>query len=186
MEMQVDFTGIEDTIKALNALPGLLATQVYGDGMLAAAKVVAADAKQTAAFSDKTGALRKSIRARKQSSTVHTSRGRRKVAGSAAQVVAGGKGANQAFIIEYGRAAGPGYPGAAPRPYLEPALVNTASRQLAAAGAVMKRSFATLAVQITSHRKIEKFTIGRGKRKGQTGFRGISQSRLLRLAAEDT
>ena len=165
MEMQADFTGIDEVLKAISALPGLVGQEVYGAGMLAAAKTVATEARSTAAFSDRTGALRGSIRARSRSSRVHTSRGLRKIPGSAAQVVAGGEGANQAFIIEHGRAPGPGYPGMPARPYLEPALVSTTSQQLSVAGAAMQRKFGALTVKITS---------------------GKATRRTLRLAAEDT
>ncbi len=137
MELQIDFVGLEETARAVEALPGLLGTHVYGEGMLAAARVVRNHARGTAAFTDKTGALRKSIRARRQASKIHTSRGERRVPGSAAQVVAGGPGARQAYIIEVGRMPGPGYPGARARPFLEPALINTTSQQLQAAGAAM-------------------------------------------------
>ena len=161
--MQVDFVGIEETIKAIEALPGLVGTQVYGDGMLAAAKVVRDQAKGRVPV--KTGALQKSIRARKRSSRVAVSGGYRKTAGSAAQVVAGGAKANHAFIVEFGRAPGKGYPGEPPKPYLEPALHATKNEQLNAAGEAMKRSFAKIAVKITS---------------------GKASKRTLRLAAEDT
>ena len=157
MEMQVDFSGLEEAIKNIEALPGLLGTQVYGDGMLAAAKVAAAESKALVPVS--TGALRDSIRARKRSAVVHTSKGRRKTSGAAAQVVAGGSGARHAFLVEYGTVRAPAHP------YLEPALHGSTSRLLAAAGAAMKRSFVKLAVQITS---------------------GKATKRTLRLAAEDT
>ena len=157
MEMEIDFVGIEDMIKAIDNLPGLLGTQVYGDGMLAAAKVVAAEAKTIVPV--RTGALRDSIRARKRSAVVHTTRRRRKIAGAAAQVVAGGKNAHHAFLIEYGTVR------MKAQPYLEPALRSTVSQQLAAAGAVMQKSFAKLATQITS---------------------GRATKRTLRLLAEDT
>ncbi|MYH25520.1 MAG: hypothetical protein F4156_09855 [Holophagales bacterium] len=152
MEMQLDFTGFEETIKAMTALPALTATQVYGDGMLGAAKVVRDEARGTVALGDRTGRLRASIKVRRQASRVHTSRGLRKIPGSAAQVLAGGEAARQAFYIEYGRATGPGHSGAAPQPFLEPALISTTSRQLTAAGAAMKKSFAARAPKITSSR----------------------------------
>ncbi|WP_425154851.1 HK97 gp10 family phage protein [Candidatus Palauibacter sp.] len=163
MELALDFVGFEEAAEAMEVLPGQLGQHVQGDGMLAMARVVAADAKTRVPA--RTGRLRESIKARKQGSYVHTSRGRRRIAGSAARVVAGGPGAHQAYIIEFGRAPGPGYPGMAPRPYLEPALFGTKSEQLSAAGAAMRRSFARLATQITS---------------------GRATKRTLRLLAEDT
>ena len=153
--MDLEVLGLEDTIKAMEALPGLLGTQVYGDGMLAAAGVIAAEAKTTTAFMDDSGALRASIRARRRSSYVHTRSGPRKTARSAAQVVAA---APHAFIVEYGRAPGSGYPGAPPKPYLEPAVINTLGRQLSAAGGAMRTSFATLRVQLTSGRVSQRTT----------------------------
>ncbi len=152
MEMDVDFTGFEDTIKAIEALPGLLGQAVYGAGMLAAAQVVAAQAKTTSAFADKTGRLRGSIKARPRASRVYTSAGRRKIPGSAAQVFAGGPGAMQAFLIEHGRQPGPGYPAAERRPFLEPALIGTRAQQFSAAVRAMKRQLGTVNEQIRSGR----------------------------------
>ena len=157
MEMQIDFGGFDETIKAMEALLGLVGTQVYGDGMLAAAKVVAAEAKTLVPV--KTGALRDSIKTRKRSAYVQTSKGLRKTAGVAAQTVAGGPGARHAFLVEHGTVR------AAAHPYLEPAVRGSISRIFAAAAEAMKRSFSKLAVQITS---------------------GKATKRTLRLAAEDT
>ena len=157
MEMSADIEGLDELLRAMEALPGLVAEHVQGAGLHAAAEVVRDEAKQTSEFADKTGALRASIRARRVAGRVHTGAGVRKVPGAAARVEAGGAGARQAYLIEYGRAGGVSktgkrYPAAPPHPYLEPALTGTASRQLMAAVASMRQNFARVARQITAGR----------------------------------
>ena len=150
MEMDVNFAGIEETVRAIESLPGLLGSQVYGNGMVAMAKVVAQEAQRSTSFRDRTGRLRASIKARKRTALVYTSRGLRKTAGAGARVYAGGPGAKQAHIIERGREPGRGYPGAAPRPFLGPALLQTGNRQFSAAGEAIQKSYLRLGNQITT------------------------------------
>ena len=150
MEMQISIRGLEELRRNMERLPGLLAESLFGKGMLAVAQAVARDARATAPYKDRTGASRRSIRARPRSGYVSTSRGRVKLARSAAQVLAGGKGARQAFILEFGRKPGPGYPGAPPFPYLEPAILSILSQVSQIAGLEMAIEFAKLASELSS------------------------------------
>ena len=136
MEMDFEVAGFDELIREMNKLPGLMAERMQGDGLIAAARVVRDEARQTAAFADKSGRLRDSIRASRRAQTVYTSAGRKRVPGAAAQVRAGGPGAEQAMLVEYGHG-GP-HP-APPHPYLEPSLISTRSRQFAAAASAMRR-----------------------------------------------
>ena len=141
MEMDVRVEGFDELIKALNALPGLLAERVQGDGLIAAAHVARDEARQTSEFSDKTGKLRASIRAGQRSQKVETSFGFKNVPSAAAMLTVGGPGARQAMLVEYGHG-GP-HP-APPHPYLEPAVVNNLARLFGVSAAAMRRSFAKL------------------------------------------
>jgi len=80
---------------------------------------IKADAKQTVAFDDVTGNLRKSIKVKKS-----------KFEGGGYIVKAGGRGAMQSWLVEHGH----GGPHPAPaHPYLKPALdknINFAKRKL--------------------------------------------------------
>ena len=70
------------------------------------------DARASAAFIDKSGRLRKSIKSRKS-----------KFDDGGYIVKAGGRGAMQAFLIEHGRGPGGWHNGSVPaKPYLRPAL----------------------------------------------------------------
>ena len=157
MEIDFDEKGLDEDIAQLirlmqRTLPGLVAERVQGDALFAAAKITAAEAKKTTAFEDKTGALRKSIRARRIPVEVETPSGFKKVPGGAAQAIAGGKGARQAYLIEKGREAGQylgrgktkrtgNFPKAPPHPYLEPAFLATRNQALAAFGVAAKKAF---------------------------------------------
>ena len=142
MEMDIEVEGMEELLKAMESLPGLVGQHVQGDGLAAAARIVADQAKIRVPV--KTGALRDSIRARKQAARISTVRGPKKVPAGAAAVYAGGRGARQAVMIEYGT------PTAAAHPYLEPALLSTGSQQLSAAGQAMQRAYLRLAKQFVS------------------------------------
>lgn len=65
----------------------------------AIAKEIAQDAKANGPFDDKTGRLRKSIRAKKS-----------KFEGGGWIIIMGGKGAMQAHLIEFGRKGAPAFP----------------------------------------------------------------------------
>lgn len=136
MEMDVDIGGIEDINRALQALPGLMAARVQGDGLIAAARVARGHAQSLVPV--RTGALKKSLRARRRAQTIETLTGRKRVPGAAAQLVAGGKGARHAALVEYGTIR------AAAQPYLEPALLATRSTQLRAAAQALRKSFVRL------------------------------------------
>ena len=129
MEIGVDIEGFGELVQAMDALPGLVAERVQGDGLIAVARVVRDEAKVLVPV--RTGALRASIRTRRVAARVSGKR----VAGAAARVVAGGAAAPHAALVEYGTVRAPAHP------YLEPALLGTQTRQLAAAGAAMARSF---------------------------------------------
>ena len=154
MAIDIEVRGMEEMIRAMNRLPGLLHTVVIGDGLYAAAGVVAQHAKQTSAFTSRTGRLRRSIRRRRRSQRVFTRSGSRRTANAAARVHAGGKGARQAWIIEGGRKAGKSggrnYPGADARPFLYPALSETQGAQLAAAIAEVRQSLPKIQSQLAA------------------------------------
>ena len=75
--MEIELDGIEELaslIAVLEALPGLLEKAAVGDGLLAAAQVVAKEAKASAAFQDRTGDLGRSIRARRVPESISADR----------------------------------------------------------------------------------------------------------------
>ena len=142
-------------LRAINALPGTLGERIHGAGLVAAARVVRDYAKANAGFVDRSGRLRSSIRARRRSQKVFTlspNKGSRRIPGAAAQVVVGGRGARQAYIIEFGREPGPGYPGSRAFPILLPAATSTRGQQLTVAIAAMRRNFAQTTREIQSGR----------------------------------
>ena len=136
MEMDVELTGFDTLASIMSSLPVLVAERVQGDGLFAAAEVVRDQAKANVPV--KTGALQRSIRVRRRSQRVETTTGRKSVPGAAAQVVAGGRGAAHALLVELGTVR------AAPHPYLAPALFETQGRLLAEARAAMTRAFVRL------------------------------------------
>ena len=160
--MSFQFGGLENVERdfervrrALLRLPGTLGARIHGAGMAAAARVVRNHAKATAPFTDRSGRLRGSIRARRRSQKVYTlfpARGSRRITGAAAQVLVGGEGARQAFVIEFGRAPGPGYPGAPAFPFLLPAATSTRREQFSAATRALTRAFLQVAREIQSGR----------------------------------
>ena len=135
-EMDVNFSGDEELTRALKQLPGLLAERVQGDGLLAAARLVAEDAATRVRV--KSGALRASIRAGRRSVTIQTLTGQKRVSGGAARVFAGGKGAQHAVLEEYGTAH------SSPNPFLSEAFLANPSAQLAAARQAMAVKFSQL------------------------------------------
>ena len=128
----IRFSGVEDVLRNLNALPGQLDRYVIADGLKAGADVLRNAARQTVEFEDDTGALRKTIRSRKSRSKV------------SAQVLAGGKRANYAFFVEYGTIFLP------PRPYLESALVANEGLIYDAMVTGMRLSFQELGRRLTT------------------------------------
>ncbi len=133
MEIEIGgFDTVETVIAQLVALPGVLEEVATEDGLLAAAKVVAAEAKANAPVGD--GNLRDSIRAR---------RGKRRYRPSALIQAF----APHAHLVEFGtgprRKKGTGQAtGEAPaQPFLEPAAINTKSSQQRAFAEGVKKNF---------------------------------------------
>ena len=125
--------------RSLARLPGVVGVEVRGKGLLAAAQVVVDQAKATAPFKDRTGRLRRSIRARPIKGRVASSRGGvRSVAKAGSRAQAGSRGSRQAHLIERGH----GGPKPAPAyPFMGPAYSSTVGAQLAAGVAVMRKEF---------------------------------------------
>lgn len=152
MEIDFKFMGLSETLRAIDALPGLLAERVQGDGLIAAARVARDEARKLVPV--RTGALQRTIRARRVSQLVHTARGRHRVSGAAAQVLAGQSGRTTrgrsrtaviyAAIVEYGLIRNR----ATARPYLQPALIGSRTRQLAAAVLAMRQSYPKIQRQL--------------------------------------
>ena len=154
MEIDFSFAGFAEIERAINALPGLLAQRVQGDGLLAAARVARDEARKLAPV--RTGALQRTIRARRVSQLVQTTRGRKRIPGAAAQVLAGQSGRTTrgrtrasviyAAIVEYGLIRNR----ATAQPYLEPALIGSRTRQLAAAVQAMRQSYPKIQQQLNA------------------------------------
>ena len=152
MEIDFNFEGFPETLRAIDALPGLLAERVQGDGLIAAARVTRDEARKLVPV--KTGALQRTIRARRVSQRVQTASGRKNVPGAAAQVLAGQSGRTTrgrtrtaviyAVVVEYGLIRNR----ATAQPYLEPALIGTRTRQLAAAVQAMRQSYPKIQLQL--------------------------------------
>lgn len=140
IKLDVDYSEFDKLIALMEEFPRGVQAKVAGDGMLAAAKVVAAEARRTVAFEDQTGALRDSIRTAKATDWFMG----KKYAGSAAKVIAGGSDAAQAWHMEMGYIHHTGKVIQA-RPFMEPALNNTLKEQLNACVSAMRVSFLKLA-----------------------------------------
>ncbi len=136
INLEVDSRGLAEIRQGLRALPVLLAERVQGDGFRAAAGAVATRAKTVVPV--KSGALRRSIKARRISERVLTDRGVRRVPGAGARVTSGGPGARHAVFVEYGirprqrRDA---------RSYLRRAIIETQGQLFNIISARMSRSF---------------------------------------------
>ena len=145
MEIDFSFEGFSETLRAIDALPGLLAERVQGDGLIAAARVARDEARKLVPVS--TGALQRTIRARRVSQLVYTARGRHRIPGAAAQVRVGQSGRTTrgrtrtaviyTAVVEYGLIRNR----ATAQPYIAPALIGTRTRQLAAAVSAMRQSY---------------------------------------------
>ena len=150
MEVDIDVEGFAATRAAVDALPGLMAENIQGDGLAAAARI-ARDAAREAdyGFVDRSGRLRDSIRVRRISTSVKTTRGTRKVRGGGARLYAGGTGAKQALLVERGHG---GPRPARPHPYVVAAITATIVPAFAAAAASMQKSFGRLQTRIATGR----------------------------------
>ena len=126
-------------IKKLDNLPVEVARTIRGAATFAAAKVVATEAKATTAFQDRTGRLRRSIRARRGKGYAETLNGKRvQLPAVYAATVVGGTGARQGVLIEYGTVK------MRARPFLEPAARSSTSRAFHAARLAAQREFKKL------------------------------------------
>lgn len=129
-----DFAEIAGT---LTALPRAVAVKIQGQAFSSAARIVVNEAKASAAFSDRTGRLRASIRVRRRQGYVEVAPGRDElVSGAFVSVVVGAEGARQAFLIEAGHG-GP-HP-APPHPFLGPAVEASAEEVRYKIGEVARR-----------------------------------------------
>lgn len=155
----VNVKGLSDLAKALDTLPAKIQNNLMRGALRAGAKLVMAEAQHTAAFADRTGALRASLRIGTKLTKT----------GVMANVSAGkgkkgkdGKKATAAFyarFIEYGtkpheiRAKKGGllaigvshvhHPGITPRPFLRPALDVTAPAAVQASAQYLRNKLAT-------------------------------------------
>lgn len=151
MELAVNFDEFERESKQLEAmmsgLPYGVTDHLHGEMCLAAAKVVARAAKSSSAFRDKSGRLRKSLRARRRDVWF----GGRKVKDAAAMTVLGGsRGARQGHLIELGtderaHASSKSVGRITARPVLRPALERSVGDAMTAALAAGRREFGSLA-----------------------------------------
>lgn len=114
-----DFRTLE---KRMRALPAAHRRYVERDGMLAIAWEVANEARRSSAFQDRTGRLRRTIRA-----GVRRIRRYRSRLQTISVTLAGGVGAFQAHLVERGHG---GPKPAPPHPYLLPAFNRTQDRLL--------------------------------------------------------
>ena len=149
MNIQIRTNDLEGLIRNIErTLPGLVARRVIGDGMIAAAQKARDRARLSNAFMDRTGRLRRSIRASRRSVRAYSSVGRQviKVAGGAAQLRAGGRGARQAHLIEAGTVK------ARKRPYIKPAVEGLVGTVLQVAARAMRESLNRHRAQIESGR----------------------------------
>lgn len=129
MDVRIREEGLREILARLRVFDDVIRARVQGAGLFAAARVVAQNARDRAP--EDTGALRRSIRAVRQSGFING----RKIRGMEALVVAGGDEAPYAPLVELGTVNTPA------QPYLEPALRATSRRQLSAASRAMRRSF---------------------------------------------
>ena len=136
--MEIEVHGIEEAAAlaaALEALPGALERVALEDGLLEAARAVAGEARQTAGFQDRTGALRNSIRAR---------RGTRRYKPSALVEA----DAPHAQLVELGTVS------AAAQPFLGPAVQATRPGQLKAFAAGVRKNFRRVERELAGHRRV--------------------------------
>ena len=136
--------------EGLDSLPGMLAYRVQGKALQASARVVQRNARFIVPVSS--GALRDSIRTGISSSRIPGVK--KKVPGSAAVLIAGGKGARHVNLIEYGFTTRSGRRiDAASRPgfgFLSKSVESTVSQQLQAFGVEATKGFIRAGKQIRS------------------------------------
>jgi len=132
-EMRV--SGFLETRAAIHELGPAMANTVYGPALFSMAKIVAAKARTSGyVYRDRTGRLRKSIRAVRVQAFYYGRRYRR----GRAKVFAGGAGARQAFLVHQGHG---GPVTARPYRYLVRALDGTTRAQLEVFKGTARRRF---------------------------------------------
>ena len=139
MEISMDTQGYDQTIANLDALPAAMAARVTGRGLLAAARVVRKRAREIVPV--ETGLLKKSLYAASAKSIIETSRGRRKLGGTAA-VVGTRATAPHAHLVEFGTVRAPAHP------FLGPAITGTTNAQLDALARETVAAMNKLAAQL--------------------------------------
>ena len=145
MEITLDTTdydrNVREAIKFLSQLPGRLDGTAHQDALMAAAKVVAAEAKRLVPVD--TGNLRDSIRVR--SSPKKYKPGALVIASGSTK--AGTKGYH-AKLVEYGTVK------TRARPFMEPAARGTASKQVKAAARAAGKSFEKIVKELTGGKRL--------------------------------
>ena len=144
MKLTLDTTAfdrdVREAIKFLEELPGKLDETAHQDAMRAAARVVAAEAKQLVPV--RTGNLRDSIRVR--SSPKKYKPGALVIASGSKK--AGTKGYH-AKLVEYGTVK------TKARPFLEPAARTTVAKQVKAAAKAAGKSFERVVKELTGGKR---------------------------------
>lgn len=126
MEIMLDYDPkqYDDIVKALDELPREVTTRMTVDGEVAAAKVIAEEARVI--VPRRSGDLQRSIKVRRGNDRRSTA------------VVAGGSAVPYALRVELGS------PNRPAKPFMVPALMRTSSKLLSAAADGMRRSFARI------------------------------------------
>ena len=127
-----DFKNLLDKMKDV---PQVMAQEVQGAGFKAMAQVAAVAARKSSRFVDKTGRLRKLIKVK--TTKLKLPGIRKTYRGWGYQVVVGGKGARQGFLVERGHKGKT----AQPTEFLETAVTSTSTKQFRAGKSAMARKF---------------------------------------------
>lgn len=138
--MELDVTGINEyrqLEEALRSFPDVMRRVAFTDGLVAGARVIARRAKQTEAFEDKTGNLRRSIKAR---------RGQRRYPPSGLVIAE----APHAHIIEHGTVHLPA------RPFLVPAAEVTRQETARAFVKGIRRRYRRVTDELQGRRKLSR------------------------------
>lgn len=154
--IQVFVSGFEEMHEALRQFGPGVAARLMGPALAAAARVVRRRARtRNFGFTDRTGQLRRSIRVGRFPAPY----GGRRYRSGVARVIAGGRGARQAHLVERGQPGTPkarpyrgGPQDAAPRPVILEAQLQTMAGQEAAIGQNLRRRFPTLLRRLQARR----------------------------------
>ena len=121
--MPLRVTGLPRIRRSLNRLPAAMAYEMYGPMSKVVIEEIVKKAKASRAFRDRTGQLRRSIRAERLNTTRNIGGNRRiRVNGGAWRVAAN----FPALFVEFGHG---GPAPAPPHPFLRPAIVGTQRKQ---------------------------------------------------------